>query len=335
MTGPTSQRPVIAIVTGDVAGIGPEVALRTLSRPETYQLCRPLVIGDVPVLAENARLLGLPVRIVSIARAEAAVSAYGTVEVLTPDRWEGFPRIPWAEVDDSAGRFCAQSLELACDLAAAGLIGGVIWAPINKQAFHLAGYPFRDEMEFLADRTQSSGARLFGVVGELWVTPATLHVPLRDVADLITCERLLGAIEAIDLVLRQVGVTEPSIAVAALNPHAGDGGLLGREEIEQIAPAVAAARGRGVRAHGPYPADTVFLRARAEQAHGIVCMYHDQANIARKLHPFRDAATVITGLPVPCATTAHGPSRRTGLSACITTRRTSPASSTRSATQPR
>jgi 4-hydroxythreonine-4-phosphate dehydrogenase len=299
------RRPTIALLVGDVAGIGPELVLKALASRSTYSLCRPVVIGDAAVLADSMRLLDSPLRVAIVDDIAQVSGEYGTVDVLAPD-WEGFRSIPRGEVDAAAGRFAGVCLERAIDLAADGLVDGIAWAPINKQAFNLGGYHYRDEIEFLADRTQSTDARLFGVVDQLWVTPVTLHIPFRDVADMITLESVLDSITALDRVLRHLGRPEPAIAVAALNPHAGDGGLLGMEEIEHIAPAVADARAHGVRAHGPFPADTVFPRAAAERYDGIVCMHHDQANIARKLHPFPGAATVVTGLPVPVGTTAHG-----------------------------
>lgn len=309
MSDPVTQistRPTIALVIGDVAGIGPEVVLKALAERHTYSVCRPVVVGDASVLADRMPLLDSPVRVVKVENVDqAAALDHGTVGVLEPE-WEGFQRIPRAEVDGAAGHYAGLCLERAMQLATDGLVDGIVWAPINKQGFNLGGYRYRDEIEFLADRTQCADWRLFGVVDRLWVTPVTLHVPFRDVADLVTRERVLDAIAEIDRVLRELGKPEPAIAVAALNPHGGDGGVLGMEEIEHIGPAVTDAKARGIRAQGPFPADTIFPRAAAEGFDGIVCMHHDQANIARKLHPFPGAATVVTGLPVPIATTAHG-----------------------------
>jgi 4-hydroxythreonine-4-phosphate dehydrogenase len=299
--------PTIGLIMGDAGGIGPELVVKLLSQPQILERCRPVVVGDAAVLSEHARRLGSSITFVPAARIEDTVieRGSGSVAVIEP-AGEGIRRIHWGEVDPVAGGLAGRCLEKAFELAAAGAFDGVVWAPINKQALHLAGYQHRDELEFLTELTGASDVRLYGVLGELWTTCVTLHVPFREVAQLITPDSVLEAILALDRALSGAGVDPRSVAVAALNPHAGDGGVLGREEIDSIGPAVAEASATGIDARGPYPADTVFPRALAEGLGGVVCMYHDQANIARKLQGPRDGATVITGLPVPCGTTAHG-----------------------------
>jgi 4-hydroxythreonine-4-phosphate dehydrogenase len=257
------------------------------------------------VLAEHARRLGSTLRFVSVRELDDAVVQGDVVPVLSPPG-ESLPQIRWGEVDPAAGALVGRCLEQAFELGQDGALDGVVWAPINKQAFHLAGYAHRDELDFLAELTGAHHTRLYGVLGALWTTCVTLHVPLREVAALVTRDGVLDAIQDIHDVLAAAEIDDPSIAVAALNPHAGDGGLLGREEIDSIGPAVADARDRGIRADGPFAGDTLFPRALDQGFHGVVCMYHDQANIARKLHGSGDGATVITGLPIPSATTAHG-----------------------------
>jgi 4-hydroxythreonine-4-phosphate dehydrogenase len=178
---------------------------------------------------------------------------------------------------------------------------------MNKQAFHDAGYDYLDELEYLAEYTKSPNATLLGAIDDrLWTTDVTMHVPFRAIPDLLTPERIVESAARLGEALTRVQGKPPRLAIAALNVHGGEGGLFGREEIEVIGPAVAAARAAGLDVTGPCPADTVFVRARRGDFDGVVCMYHDQANIGRKLLATMRGATVYMGLPVPCATTAHG-----------------------------
>ena len=210
-------------------------------------------------------------------------------------------------VDEATGKAAAVCLEKAFTLAMAGAVHGVVSAPMNKQAFHLAGYDYFDEVDYLAELTNSRGHMLFGVINpSLWTVAVAVHVPFRQIADLITRDRVVRHVRRLHGVLEAIGLAGPRIAVAALNVHGGEGGLFGREEIEEIAPGIQEAREQGINATGPYPADTVFVRARAGEFDGVVCMYHDQANIARKLLATWNGATLVVGLPVVWGTTAHG-----------------------------
>jgi 4-hydroxythreonine-4-phosphate dehydrogenase len=187
-----------------------------------------------------------------------------------------------------------------------GHVSGVVSAPMNKEAFHLAGYDYPDELAFLADKTQSSKCYMMGVVRSVWTVALAEHVPFRAIADLVQKDAIAWHVLAMDRTLKRSGIDAPRIAVAALNVHAGEGGLFGREEIDEIEPAIRNARAQGVQVEGPVPADMVFVRAFEGDFHGVVCMYHDQANIARKLQPKSKGATLFMGLPVVCGTTAHG-----------------------------
>ena len=214
--------------------------------------------------------------------------------------------VPVGKVDAAMGKSAAQCLELAYDLAMSGHVHGVVSAPMNKESFHLAGYHYYDELVWLAEVTQSAEPFLVGAMDSMWTVTVTEHIPFKEIATLIQKERILTRTRQLYDVLVRVGFAEPRIAVAALNPHAGEGGLFGNEEIDEIAPAVRAAQQDDINAVGPIPADTVFLRTQAGEFDGVVCMYHDQANIARKLQPSRSGATLFMGLPVVCGTTAHG-----------------------------
>jgi 4-hydroxythreonine-4-phosphate dehydrogenase len=288
----SDRRPLVAITMGDPNGIGPEIVAATLAAGVE---CRAIVVADPEVMRAAARP---SLELVVVDRLDDARFEPGRIDVLAAARVE---RHAWGELSEEAGRAA-----LACLTAAVRLeVDAVVSAPLNKQALRLAGMRQHDELELLAELTASADTALVGVLPSLWTIAVTGHVPLRAVADLITRERVLASVRRLaDLLAARSA--RPRIAVAGLNPHAGEGGQLGRQEIEHIAPAVANARAQGIDAIGPLPPDTVFPQAVAAGADGVVCMYHDQANIARKLHDRDGQATLYLGLPLPVATTAHG-----------------------------
>ncbi|MBN1642786.1 MAG: 4-hydroxythreonine-4-phosphate dehydrogenase PdxA [Anaerolineae bacterium] len=299
-------RPVIAIAMGDPAGIGPELVVKVLDDSEVYARCRPFVVGAVEVLEAIRGVVGLDLRFRAIADLGQARYAPRVVDVLRPPDLD-LPPVVWGKLDPAMGRAAAQCLRTAFELAMADQVQGVVAAPLNKEAFHLAGYDYLDDLRYLADLTGSTETYMMGVVQDaVWTVSITEHIPFRQIADAVVRERVAWHIAEMDRVLRQAGFERPRIAVAALNVHGGEGGLYGREEIDEIAPAIAEAQGQGITVTGPVPADTVYVRALAGEFDGVVSMYHDQANIARKLQPLDKRATLYMGLPVICGTTTHG-----------------------------
>ncbi|MGQ9629047.1 MAG: PdxA family dehydrogenase [bacterium] len=296
------ERPIIAITMGDAAGIGPELIAKVLSSGRAHEICRPFVVGDPKVIGDICGIVGANLRFRAIERVSEARFSPPEIDVLCP---EG-AHIVWGKVDPAMGRAAALCLKRAFGMAQAGEIHGVVSAPLNKEAFHLAGYEYPDELAYLAEITKSPETFILGAMDSLWTISVTEHIPFRGIVASIRRERIARRIGAIYDVLKSVGLSDPKIAVAALNVHAGEGGLFGREEIDEIEPAVREARERGIDARGPFPADTVFVRAMDEGFDGVVCMYHDQANIARKLMARGKGATIFIGLPVVCGTTAHG-----------------------------
>ena len=206
-----------------------------------------------------------------------------------------------------AGAHALDLLRLAADAAARGELDAIVFAPLNKQAMMEGGLDFEDELRFLADHLACrTHVCELNTVDGLWASRVTSHIPVSEVAGQITGEAIGDAIAILERTLRASGIAAPRIAVAGLNPHAGEGGRFGREEIDVIAPAVEAARALGIDVLGPLPADTIFVRARKDGIHGIVSMYHDQCQIALKLMGFDRGVTVLAGLPFPVATPAHG-----------------------------
>lgn len=297
--------PVIAIVMGDPAGIGPEIIAKLLSGENWHKRSRLFIIGDTQVMIDNAAALNAPLQFRAICDLADAKFAPGCIDVLAPPGFALGPAPP-PEVNAKCGEAAGRYLQCAYELAAQSRLHGVIMAPMNKESFRLAGYNYFDELEFLGEITGSPEPFILGAAGPIWAVAVTEHIAFKDIVFHIKRERILRYIEHMRNVLEKLGHAEPRIAVAALNPHAGEGGLFGREEIDEIAPAVRDATRDDINVTGPVPADIVFKRALEGDFDGVVCMYHDQMNIARKLQERGDIATLWMGLPVIGATTAHG-----------------------------
>ena len=215
----------------------------------------------------------------------------------------GFP----PEATSRAGKYTIGMLRQGIAAMQAGMIDALVYAPLNKQAMKLAGLAHSDELHFFAELLGHTGpVSEINVCGGLWTSRVTSHVPLRDVADLITREKIREAALLLHCTVQASGVAAPRIAVAGLNPHAGEGGLMGTEEVDTIGPAVETLRAEGIDAIGPLPADTLFVAARRGEFHGVVTMYHDQGQIAMKLMGFERGVTVAGGLPAIITTPAHG-----------------------------
>jgi 4-hydroxythreonine-4-phosphate dehydrogenase len=211
------------------------------------------------------------------------------------------------KVSPESGRITGETLAYMIDLALRRRIDGITFAPLNKAALHAGGWRFNDEHQLFAHLTRHTG--FFGemnVLDNLWMSRVTSHVSLKTALEQITAERIGDAIVLADATMRSAGFDAPRIAVAALNPHGGESGLFGTEEIEIIAPAVARAASRGIHCRGPFPADTVFLKAFAGDYDGVLTMYHDQGQIATKLRGFNRGVTVTGGLKTVFTTPAHG-----------------------------
>ena len=297
--------PVIAIVMGDPAAIGPELIVKVLAEDTLHKRCRPFIIGDLSVMRATATGLGCSLRFRAIQDLAAARFDPGNIDVLNPPGFAlGAPPPP--AVHPKLGEAAARYLELAYQLAMQSCVDGVVMAPMNKESFRAAGYDYLDELQFLGDITGCDEPFILGAAGPVWAVAVTEHLPFRDIVSHITRERVRHYIEHLHQVLRKLGHAAPRIGCAALNPHAGEGGLLGREEIDVIAPAINDAQAVDIDVSGPVPADIVFRRALDGDFDGVVCMYHDQMNIARKLQARSEIATLWMGLPVIGATTAHG-----------------------------
>jgi 4-hydroxythreonine-4-phosphate dehydrogenase len=290
-------KPRIGLLLGDPSGIGPEIAAKLLASPDTRELAEILVLGD-------ARLLRVPfVRVNSTARQSTPSDAIPLFDWRLNDASE----FPLATANAVSGAYVLGTLRLAAEVIQRKEIDALVYAPLNKAAMKLAGMSEEDEMHFMANQLSYSGYMSeINVCDGLCTTRVTSHVPLHAVAGLITQDRILDATRLIHRTLIANGNPTPRIAVAALNPHAGEGGTMGTEEITTIRPAVELARMEGIAAEGPLPADTVFIAARDGRFDAVVTMYHDQGQIATKLLGFERGVTVHGGLPLLITTPAHG-----------------------------
>lgn len=299
-------RPLLAITQGDPAGVGPEIILKALRVEGIFDRCRPLVIGDVRILARAAGWLGLPPP--TFARVETpAEGRYlaGTVPLL--DQSNADPaEIPPGMLSVAAGHAAVESVSLACDLALAGDVDAIVTTPLNKEAMRLAGYPYAGHTELLAERTGADRVSMLLVSDALRVVHVSTHVPLAEAIRRVTPERVEEVIDLAASACVALGIAQPRIAVAGLNPHAGEGGLFGSEDATQIRPAVERARARGLNVSDPLPPDTVFLRAVRGEFDIVVAMYHDQGHIPMKLLAFEDGVNVSIGLPIIRTSVDHG-----------------------------
>ena len=300
------MKPIIGITMGDATGIGPEIIVKALSSPALYKACRPLVLGDSDVLIRASALAGQPeVRIHSIAAVSDARFKFKSLDVLTLDS-PTLTDLKMGVINPEAGRIAVQYVELAVQLALNRSIHAIVTAPINKEAVNLAGYAYAGHTEMLAHLTNTRDYAMMLVFRSLRVIHVTTHLALSEACTKVTKENVLRTLILTHRSLREMGMHRPRIAVAALNPHAGENGLFGNEERDEIAPAVAEAQVSGVNVVGPLPSDIVFLRGRNGEFDAVVAMYHDQGHIPIKLLGFEEGVNVTLGLPFIRTSVDHG-----------------------------
>lgn len=299
------MKPRIGIIPGDPSGIGPELVARLLG-DDCSKRADILLIGDRHVFERGQEQAGIYRELTEIDATrkdsrEIPSLALNALRTIAPEEVE------IARSTEASGRSTLRSLDAALELAGAGIVDAILFGPFNKASMHLAGIGHADELHYMAERLGATGyVSELNTLDGIWTSRVTSHVALKDVAASITGERIIEATRLIDGALRRAGVARPRIAVAALNPHAGDGGNFGREEIEVIEPAVRELAECQMAVDGPWPSDTVFLKAKRGEVDAVVTMYHDQGQIALKLMGFDRGVTVQGGLPIPVATPAHG-----------------------------
>jgi len=296
--------PVIAITPGDPAGIGPEIALKAMIDPRVRGALRPILVADAALARWWIAHLALPLEVRPCPSVAAAAFAPGTVDVIeaAPFPLAGFAP---ATLRAENGRAILDWAGRAVELAQAGAIAAIVAAPQTQKAIEIAGIAFDGYPGFIALRTGTAPEDVFLMLAneERRIAHVTLHVGLRRALALIDRPRILRCLAATDDALRRLGIARPRIAVSGVNPHAGEGGLFGREEIETVVPAIAAAKAAGIGADGPFGADIMFLKPGYD---GFVVMIHDQGHIPAKLTGFDRTAAFTIGTPVFFASVAHG-----------------------------
>ena len=299
-------KPVVAVTFGDASGIGPELVAKLLGKPDAAAAARIVLVGDAWVWAEGQRIAGTGTKVRTIGDWREARAHDGEILFLEMDTVAKSDIVP-AQATAAAGRGARLALTACLDAVKAGQADAVCFAPLNKLAMKKGGMAFEDELHFFADYLGVTDYFCeFNTLGTLWTSRISSHVPLADIPKYVTRERIQAAARLTFETLKRAGFAEPRVAVAALNPHGGEGGTCGREEIDIIEPAVRELNAQGLPIQGPYPADTIFLKARAGALDSIVTMYHDQGQVAVKLLGFERGVTVQGGLPAPITTPAHG-----------------------------
>lgn len=296
----------IALILGDPCGIGPELAAKLLAEPQTTKIADVVVVGDQEVFRSAQDIAGSTITYKLVDSATDINSQFsGTALLDSPRLNKADFRL--GQVSKDSGKYQLDCLATGLELCQTGVVDGMCFAPLNKEAMHLAGLKYEDEAGFFIERLEHRGDfGLLNTLGNLWTSRATSHVSHRQVSELLDQESILVAARILDKALKASGKSNPKIAVAGLNPHAGDGGMFGSEEIEIIEPAIVRAKAEGINVEGPFPPDTIFLKGRDGIYDAIVTMYHDQGQIAMKLMGFDHGVTVHAGLDFPITTSAHG-----------------------------
>ena len=300
-----AQKPVLGMILGDAAGVGSEIIAKLCAENFFAEYCRPVLVGDKRVLDRAFNVIGKAADIQVI---EDVDDADWTKGIPMLDRKNVDPaEVPFGEGKVVSGAAVLDAIDLCVDLYRKGKIQGFCFGPFNKAMLKEAGCHFESEHHYIANLLNHTAP--FGeinAVGKVWTTRTTSHIPIKAVSDHLTLESIGRAITLMYTTLRNAGFEDPKIAVAALNPHAGENGTCGREEIDVITPAIEAAKAKGWSVTGPYPSDTLFIKAFRGDVDGVVTMFHDQGQIALKLMGFDEGITIGGGFEIPIVTCGHG-----------------------------
>ncbi len=299
------MKPILGITMGDATGCGPEIIVKALADRELYEAARPVVIGDRKIMERAARIVGADLLCRTVAKPGDGGREFGTIDIVDLDNLPA--DLPFARVDARAGKAAYEYVAKAVGYALKNEIHAVVTAPLHKEALNLGGYHYPGHTEILADLAGTKDYAMLLVGGPLRVIHVTTHVSLRRACDLVKKERVGRVIGLADEAMRMLGFAAPRIAVAGLNPHSGEGGLFGSEDQEEIAPAVAKAKEKGLDVSGPIAPDTVFHRAAIKNHFDIVVvMYHDQGHIPLKVLGFETGVNITVGLPYIRTSVDHG-----------------------------
>ncbi len=309
-------RPILGISVGDPGGIGPEITAKALNQSDLYAICRPLVVSDARLMEDVIRFTGLPLTLNRVSNPRDALFTPGTMDILDMANMD-MGRLQYKEIRPEQGQASFEYVTRVIQLALEREIDGTVTGPINKAAINAAGHHFAGHTEIYAHLTQTRDYAMMLVHGDFRVVHVSTHVSLREACDRVKKDRIYRVIDLTDDALKKFGISAPRIAVAGVNPHSGEEGMFGREEIEEILPAVEHARRSGKGVEGPIPADTVFPKMKGGMYDAVVVMYHDQGHIPIKLLGFRydeqtgqwgamSGVNITLGLPIVRTSVDHG-----------------------------
>lgn len=300
----SQPKPILAVTLGDPAGTGPELITRACAQPDVLAACRPVVIGDAAVLRAAAAITGaaLPVRAIASPADAGDGATLDVVDLANVD----LARLERGRVAAPCGQAAYEAIVRAVEFTRAGSAHAVVTSALNKAALHAAGHKFDGHTELLAELCGRPRVTMMLVADKLRVCHVSTHVSLREAIERVRPERIVSVIRIARAGVQELGIADPHIAVAGLNPHAGEGGLFGDEEIRHIAPAIEQARALGFRVSGPYAGDTVFFRTLQGQFDCAIAMYHDQGHVAAKMLGIWQGVNVTLGLPIIRTSVEHG-----------------------------
>jgi 4-hydroxythreonine-4-phosphate dehydrogenase len=310
------NRAILGITMGDPAGIGPEISVRALSHKDIYDACRPLIIGDAGVMAKAAGIIDPEIVVRPVANVGEAIFEHGFIDVLDLNNVDK-SRLEYGKLSAMAGNAAFEAVKKAIELAVDRKIDATVTCPINKEAINMAGHHFSGHTEIYAQLTDTRDYSMMLADGNLRVVHVSTHVALREACDAIKKERVMKVIRLAHDACRMIGIREPKVGVAGLNPHAGENGLFGREELDEIMPAIRQAAAQGIKVEGPIPPDSIFSRAIAGAFDIVVAMYHDQGHIPLKVSGFSwnkesgrwdtgNGVNITLGLPIIRTSVDHG-----------------------------
>lgn len=300
-----NRKPIIAIPMGDPAGIGPEITVKSLVKKEIYDVCRPLVIGHPDVIKQAMTFTGVHLSIREVTEPSDGEYVHGTIDLLSIDNVK-MGQLQIGEVQAMCGRAAFECIERAVELAMGGQVDALATTPINKESLKAAAVPYIGHTEMLAAMTGVDDPLTMFEVHSMRIFFLTRHLSLRDAIDQITADRVHDYLIRCDQALQQLGEENRKFAVAGLNPHSGEQGLFGREEIDEIVPGIERARADGIDVEGPVPADSVFYHALTGRYDAVLSLYHDQGHIAAKMTDFELTISITNGLPFLRTSVDHG-----------------------------
>jgi len=300
------KKPIVAISIGDPNGIGPEVTIKALVNKSIRDLCRPVIVAPVSLFEQDPRMFGATIKLKEMSILSDATADEDEIEALAFEVDKSFQVQP-GRLLAGAGEVAARSLALAVQLALEKKVDAVVTAPLSKKSLNLAGYSYPGQTEFLAEKTRTEEVVMVLLSGNFRVGLATTHCAIAQVSALLSREKIVRKLQILNKDLSsRFGISNPKIAVTALNPHAGEDGLFGSEEIEIIRPAIHRAIEAGVDARGPFPADTLFARVDEQKFDAYLAMYHDQGLIPLKMKSFGRGVNYTAGLPIIRTSPDHG-----------------------------